>query len=173
MNSRRSLSQILNDNDRTKLKQAWDSAQAADDLRPLPPGEYVAHILSGELDTARTGTLGYKLTFTVVEGEHVGRRFWHDIWLTPAALPMAKRDLLKLGVNDLDQLERPLPQGIRVKAKLVLRRDDDGNEHNRVKTFDVVGIDKPEPDVFAPDTDTADASAQDNGQEGAGDGIPF
>jgi hypothetical protein len=172
MNPRRSLSQILNDNDRTKLKQAWNDTQAAGELAPLPPGEYVAHILSGELDTAKTGTLGYKLTFTVVEGEHVGRRFWHDIWLTPAALPMAKRDLVKLGITDLDMLDKPLPQGIRVKAKIVLRHDDDGNEHNRVKTFDVVGIDKPEPDAFAPDSDT-DAIAQGNGQEGDDDDLPI
>ncbi len=28
-----------------------------------------------------------------------GRQFWHDIWLTPVALPMAKRDLAKLGAT--------------------------------------------------------------------------
>jgi hypothetical protein len=163
MTPRRSLSEILNDNDRTKLRQAWNNTQAAADLKPLPTAEYVAHVLSGELDTARTGTLCYKLTFQVIEGEHTGRRFWHDIWLTAGALPMAKRDLAKLGVADLDQLERPLPQGIRVKAKVVLRRDDDGIEHNRVKSFDVIGIDTPKPDAFAPedgnDTQTTPAES--------------
>ena len=57
---------------------------------------------------------------------------------------MAKRDLAKLGVTALEQLERPLPPGIRCKVKLALRRDDDGTEYNRVKTFEVVGIDPPE-----------------------------
>ncbi len=63
---------------------------------------------------------------------------------------MAKRDLGKLGVTALEQLERPLPPGIRCQVKLALRRDDDGNEYNRVKTFEVVGIDEPESDAFAP-----------------------
>ena len=79
-----------------------------------------------------------------------GRRFWHDLWLTPAALPMTKRDLAKLGVASLDQLEKPIPQGIRCKVKLALRRDDDGNEHNRVQLFTVIGVDAPEVDPFAP-----------------------
>jgi hypothetical protein len=68
---------------------------------------------------------------------------------------MAKRDLAKLGVTALEQLERPLPQGIRCKVKLVLRRDDDGTETNKVKRFDVLGIDLPDVDAFAP----VDASA--------------
>jgi hypothetical protein len=35
-------------------------------------------------------------------------------------------------------------------VKLSLRKDDDGMEHNRVRTFAVVGIDEPEVDAFAP-----------------------
>jgi hypothetical protein len=103
------------------------------------------------LFTSKTkGTAGYKLAFRVLEGDHQGRQFWHDVWLTPAALPMAKRDLTKLGVTALEQLERPLPPGIRCRVKLALRRDDDGAEYNRVKTFAVEGIDPPEVDPFAP-----------------------
>jgi hypothetical protein len=90
------------------------------------------------------------LAFKIIEGEHVGRQVWHDVWLTPAALAQTKRDLGKLGVTTLEQLERPLPPGIRCKVKLNLRRDDDGTEYNRVKTFTVVGIDGPERDAFAP-----------------------
>jgi hypothetical protein len=118
---------------------------------PLPSGEYIARIVGGELFTSKTkGTAGYKLAFRVREGDHQGRQFWHDVWLTPAALPMAKRDLAKLGVTALEQLERPLPPGIRCKVKLALRKDDDGTEQNRVKRFEVIGIDEPEEDAFAP-----------------------
>jgi hypothetical protein len=107
------LSEILQGNDRDKLNRAWDAAQAAPDFAPLPAGEYRARIIRGELFNAKTGTPGYKLTFEVTEGEHAGRRFWHDLWLTPAALPMTKRDAAKLGVTSLDQLlQKPLPQGI-------------------------------------------------------------
>jgi hypothetical protein len=149
--TRKSLSDILREGDRQNLSRAWGETEAAEDFAPLPSGEYVARIVGAELFTAKTkGTAGYKLAFRVLEGDHQGRQFWHDVWLTPAAMPMAKRDLLKLGVTSLEQLERPLPPGIRCRVKLALRKDDDGNEYNRVKTFVVEGIDKPEQDAFAP-----------------------
>jgi hypothetical protein len=85
------------------------------------------------------------LTFQVLDGDHTGRRFWHDLWLTPAAMPMTKRDLGKLGVTRLEQLERPLPQGIRCRVRLVVHRDDDGSERNRVRALDVIGIEPPDP----------------------------
>ncbi len=155
------LTDILSDADRNNLASAWSTTEAAEDFAPLPPGEYVARVAAGELENSRTNaTPGYKLTFRVLEGEYEGRQFWHDVWLTPAALPMAKRDLGKLGITSLDQLEQPLPFGIRCKVKLVLRRDDDGNEYNRVRLFDVVGIDKPEPDAFAPSDDTNSEDAK-------------
>jgi hypothetical protein len=148
---RKSLTDILREGDRENLSRAWGQTEAAEDFAPLPAGEYVARVLTGELFKSQAkGTPGYKLTFRVLEGEHAGRQFWDDVWLTPAALPMAKRDLAKLGVTALDQLEKPLPPGIRCKVKLVLRRDDDGTEYNRVKTFAVVGIDPPDADPFAP-----------------------
>ena len=108
-------------------------------------------MVSGELFTARTNnTPGYKLAFRVLEGEHAGRQFWHDLWITPAALPMSKRDLFKLGVTSIDQLEQPLPAGIRCRVKLTLRRGDDGAEHNRVRSFEVIGVDSVADDDFAP-----------------------
>ena len=145
------LSDILNEGDGNRLRQAWGETEAAEDFAPLPAGEYVARIIGGELcNSSKKSTPGYKLTFKVLEGEHTGRQFWHDIWLTPAALPMAKRDLGKLGVTSLEQLDNPLPSGMRCAVKLVLRKDDDGTEYNKVRRFDVIGIDKPEPDAFAP-----------------------
>ena len=149
---RKSLSEILHQGDRENLSRAWGETEAAEDFAPLPAGEYVARVLSGELFVSKTkGTAGYKLAFRVLEGDHQGRQFWHDVWLTPAALPMAKRDLAKLGIMTLEQLEEPLPPGIRCKVKLALRRDDDGTEYNRVKTFAMLGIDTPEADPFAPE----------------------
>jgi hypothetical protein len=146
---RRRLSDILNGSGGS-VRQAWDATVAAGEFAPLPAGTYVARVIHGELANAKTGTPGYKLTFRVVEGEHAGRQFWHDVWLTPAAMPMAKRDLGKLGVASLEQLERPLPPGIRVKVRLALRRDDDGTERNRVKAFEVIGVDPLEDEAFAP-----------------------
>ena len=170
---RKSLSDILRAGDREKLASAWHTTEAAQDLAPLPPGDYIATIESGEPFSSKTkGTGGYKLAFRVVEGEHTGRRFWHDVWLTEAALSMTKRDLAKIGVTSLDQLERPLPQGIVCAVKLVLRRDDDGAEFNRVKRFDVLRIESPTPDVFAPtnangEQQTADEETGDTDAGGA------
>ncbi|MDP1561991.1 MAG: hypothetical protein Q8M16_11485 [Pirellulaceae bacterium] len=146
------LSDILsNGNGDDDFKKLWNETEAAGEMGPLPPGEYVAHVAGGELEASRTNaTPGYKLTFRVVDGPLKGRQFWHDCWLTPAALPQTKRDLGKLGVTSLEQLEQPLPRFIRCKCKLALRRDDDGNERNRLKSFEVLGIDPPDVDPFAP-----------------------
>lgn len=149
MESRKKLADILRLNsDQNKLKDAWDRTAPADDFAPLPPGVYRCRVLSGELFNAKTGTPAVKLTFEVAQGDHEGRRVWHDVWLTDAAMPMTKRDLEKLGVTKLEQLEEPLPQGILADVTLALRKDDDGTERNRVKKFDMVGV---EPgDAFEP-----------------------
>jgi hypothetical protein len=116
----------------------------------LPKGEYVAHVVEGLLDTTKKGKPEYRLTFRVAEGDYAGRKFWHHCYLTAAALPMAKRDLAKFGITSLDQLDNPLPAGIRCKVKLSLRQNDDGTEFNKVERFEVVAVDKPERDPFAP-----------------------
>jgi hypothetical protein len=149
---RKNLSDILANGDRESLSRAWGEAKAADDYgTPLDPGDYVCHLVAADLFNAQTkGTPGIKLAFRVIEGEHAGRRVWHDCWLTPAALPQTKRDMLKLGIDRLEQLESPLPPGIRCAVRVALRKDDDGSQYNRVKTFAVVGIDEPPAEPFAP-----------------------
>jgi hypothetical protein len=148
MNQRKKLCDILANGNGDSFRNNWNSTDAADEFGPLPPGEYAVRILSGELFQAKRGTPGYKLTCEVTEGEHEGRRLWLDFWLTPAALPMTKRDLTKLGIERPEQLEEPIPPGILLKVKVALRRDDDGNETNKVTRFEFLGR---EPgDAFAP-----------------------
>lgn len=132
------------------INDLWNSTAAADDFGPLPPGLYVCRLASGELRQAKTGTPEYALTFRVLEGEFAKRQLWHSLFLTQAALPMAKRDLGKLGVTALEQLEGPLPKGIRCRVQVTLRRDDNNVEHNRVRSFEIIGIDPPDVDAFAP-----------------------
>jgi hypothetical protein len=155
MNDNKRLSDILMNSERDQLEQAWSTTKAADDLKPLPAGEYRCRVAGGELFNSRSGTPGYKLTMEVIEGDHTGRRIWHDIWLSKPAMPMAKRDLAKLGVQSLSQLESPLPRGIVVAAKVALRNGDDGSEFNRIIRFEVVEIMQPPPDPFAPKDDNA------------------
>jgi hypothetical protein len=176
MIQRKKLSDILLNSDREKLGRVWDSTKAADDLKPLPSGEYRCTIASGELFNAKSGTPGYKLKLVVVDGEHADRVVWHDVWLSEAALPLAKRDLGKLGITTPEQLERPLPVGIVVKAKVALRKNDDGTEYNRVNRLDVVGIEPPEPEPFAPSDDRGDTATTDGGgfdwTKGRQNGVP-
>lgn len=148
---RKSLSDILRSSDRQNLSQLWNSTKPADNFAPLPTGTYTCHVLGGEPAVSRSGTPGYKVTFRVIEGEFTGRQLWTDFWLTPAALPITRRDLGKLGITDPEQLDRPLPRGIRCGVKVVKRTRDDGTDHNEVRAFDVLGIDTPERDPFAPD----------------------
>ena len=148
------LSDIVRNGDADRLRNAWNTTQAAGDFGLLPPGEYVCHVSKGELkNVGRKETEDFQIEFTIIDGEHKGRKVWLDCWLTEAALPHAKRLLGKLGITSLDQLERPLPPGIRCKVRVVIRKGDDGNEHNRVRSFEVVGIDTPKADPFAPSVD--------------------
>jgi hypothetical protein len=168
MSERKRLSDILLNSERERLERLWQTTKPAADLKPLPAGRYKCRITNGEPFKSRNGNLGYKLTLTVVEGEHVDRLIWHDCWLTTDGAKYALRDLAKLGVESPEQLERPLPAGIIVEANVVVRRGDDGSERNQLKNsnpFDVVGIDPEKPDPFAPvepSNDVADAACRDD-----------
>ena len=147
---RRKLSDILNGSG-GDFNSRWVATEAAGDFGAVPRGEYACHVTRGELESSRTNrTPGYKIEFTIIEGEFKGRRLWHDSWLTPAALAQSKRDLGKLGIVTPEQMEQPLPRGLRCRVVVVLRKDDDGIERNRVRSFEVVGIDEPVVDEFAP-----------------------
>ena len=149
--NRPKLSDILRtigtENDIAKL---WDTTEAATDYKPIPPGTYIAHLTDGQLDQSRNGTPCFKATFKVIEGPHEGRRLWWEIWLTPKAMPMAKRDLIKLGITRPEQMEQPVPQWLRCRVQVVIHQDDDRAERNRVKDVEVIGRDTPEADPFAP-----------------------
>ena len=144
------LSDILNGHG-GDFNDRWNSTEAAGEFGPVPRGEYVCHVNKGELESSRSkATPGYKVEFVILDGEYKGQRVWLDCWLTGPALPMSKRDLGKLGIKSPEMMERPLPRGIRCKVTVVLRKDDDGIERNRVRSFEVIGIDTPVVDEFAP-----------------------
>jgi hypothetical protein len=163
MAERKRLSDILLNSERERLERTWSTTKPAADLKPIPAGDYHCRITSGELFTSKGGTPGYKVVLEVLDGEHAGRRVWHDVWLSEAAVAIAKRDLGKLGIERPEQLERPLPDGIIVAARVTLRRNDDGTEFNRVARFDVVAVEPPAPEPFAPGEDEPDAGTADPG----------
>jgi hypothetical protein len=117
---------IASGTNQSNLQDAWNTTQAADEFgKPLPNGEYIARIIQGNLKQSKANqTPGYSLTFEVIEPvEFKGRKFWHDCWLTPAAMPATKRDLGKLGVTSLEQLEKsPCLNTFGASAKLRIEK---------------------------------------------------
>lgn len=144
----RKLSDVLN-NGGNGFGDRWASTQAAGDDAPIPRGDYVCHVVAGELSKSKSkGTPGYKLTFRIIEGDHKGRLLWHDLWLTENAIELTKRDAAKLGISSPEQFEQPLPPGFRCKVCVVLHKDDDGVQHNKVKRFEVLGVDELPPNPY-------------------------
>ena len=145
------------------IKEALDlfeNTQAAPDLdcKPIPKGDYTAEITpkGSGLFRSKSGTMGYKLEMQVCEGEYAGRRLWFDLWLTPAAASITRRELSKIAIEKRAQLENPIPVGIRVLVRVVIEQDDKGTLFNRVRTIlEFVGIAPADP--FAP-TSSAPAS---------------
>ena len=56
----------------------------------------------------------------------------------------------KLGIVSFEQLDRRPPDGIVCKVRVTLKREDDGTERNGVGRFEVIRIEPPEADAFAP-----------------------
>jgi hypothetical protein len=169
MAERKKLSDILMNSERDRIAGIWASAKPADDLKPIPSGEYRCLIIDGAFFNAKAGTPGYKIALQVLDGDHAGRRLWIDVWLSEAAIAIAKRDLGKLGVSSLEQLDRPLPEGIVVAARVALRRGDSGEEFNCITRFEVVAVEPPAPDPYAPKaTGTAEPVQADDALDSGG-----
>jgi hypothetical protein len=164
-NQRRSLGDIARggvDN----LQRAWDSTQAAAGVDPVPSGTYRCLVSEGRLFASQSnGTPGYKLVLQVLDGPHAGRRLWHDVWLTDAALSRAKYELGQLGITDLGQLEQPLPAGLIVEVVVSLRTGDDGLQYNKVRSFRVIPPVVPVDD-FAPSPESGQTSTPGSSSDG-------
>lgn len=131
------------------LNELWNNTEAVE-YQPLPAGIYEAHV-SGELHKSKSGTPGYQLTFVVVDPEnHAGRRVWHDCWLTTKAMPRSKAELAKIGITKREQLDRPITPGTRCKIQVAIRMDDSGVSRNRISKIELMRVDQPTVDAFAP-----------------------
>lgn len=134
---KKSLVDLLGAENTSKLADLFNRTQAAADLRVIPAGAYRCLISDVRYYEAKNGTSAIRITLEVDEGEHKGARLWLPLWLTEAAMPMTKRDLGKLGINDLNDLS--FHPGTVVAAHVIVEDDDNGAERNRVSVFDVVG----------------------------------
>lgn len=160
------LTDLLADTGQGDLATQWADTTAAAERELLPPGKYLCRVARGELGKSRTGTPRYTVRFDVMDGPHAGAAVFADHWLTAAALPQTKRDLAKLGVQSLSQLERPVPPGIVCEVHVVIRSTDGGDQRNAVKRFNFVRHDAAavdDPDFAPPATTSAAAVAPASG----------
>jgi len=132
------------------IKTRFDETQATDKLDALPTGKYDAELYKGELITSKSGTPGYKAVYKVVDGPHTGRLIFHDLWLTPAAMPRSKGVLAKLQITDAEQLEKPVPVGVIVRVRTRQRVNEFGEAYAEVKDVEYLRTEKPTADPFAP-----------------------
>jgi hypothetical protein len=143
---------------------AFDTTEAAAAWTPVPPGLYVARIVSGGLTRTKKGDDAYRMAFEITEGEQRGRRISRTWTFTTKALTYAKRDLAAFGLTTMQQLLEPFPPAGRevyVRLVVALQRMDDGSESNDVKRIDVVRTaDAPtKPFLIDPDAGAAERGA--------------
>ena len=152
------------------FKKTWETTEASEGFPPLPSGTYRCLVAGGDMfNTDKNSTPGYRVVFEVTSNPYVGRKFWHSIWLTDKALAMAKAELAKLGITRPEQLEQPLPPGMIADVKVVLRTNDDGDQFNRVKSFQVIQSEVPAAD-FAPPPDAPKTAPREPGDDDDDDG---
>jgi hypothetical protein len=124
-----------------EFKESWYSAAARSGTNNelLPEGTYRCEIVHGELfESSRKRTPGYQITFKVLSGECAGRLIMHTLWLTERALSFAQWQLSNLGITRPEQLEEPLPAGLKADVELETKFDDRDREYNRVRSFELV-----------------------------------
>ena len=88
---------------------AFDTAQAAPEFTPVPPGIYSARVLKGEYCSTKAGAEAYRLRFEITEGAQVGKTVIRTWTFGAKALPYSKRDLSAFGLTTSAQLLSPFP----------------------------------------------------------------
>jgi len=96
------LKDVLNDQQQVALENAWAKVRDAKYCGPVPEGVYVARVVGAWLFKSPNGTPGYRVSLEIIDGEHAGRKLWHELWLTDAALAATKHDLKRLGIASLE-----------------------------------------------------------------------
>jgi hypothetical protein len=118
------------------FKKSWDETAADYESEPIPAGKYEAMVADGRFFKSRNDTPGYKITLEILGPEQFrGRKIFLDLWLTTAAVSIAKKELSKLGIRSLVQLQSPLPAGMVMTVSVALETTDKGREYNKVVSF--------------------------------------
>jgi hypothetical protein len=127
----------------------FDTAEAAPEFSPIPPGIYAAKVVRGEFTTTKAGADAYRMRFEIVGGEQDGKTVVRTWTFSEKAIGYSKRDLAAFGLTTSAQLLTPFPapgKEYRVRLVVAVQTGDDGITRNDIKKIDVLGV-----------TDTADA----------------
>ena len=130
----------------------FDTAEAAPEFAPVPPGIYAALAERGEFTTTRSGAEAYRLRFRITDGPQAGKSVVRTWTFGPKALAYTKRDLAPFGLTTTAQLLAPFPEAgrtYRVRLVVALQRGDDGIERNDIKRIEQLGIDTHPATAFA------------------------
>jgi len=134
------------------FRDAWDATEPSREPGLLPPGDYIADLISGRFELSKwKKTPCYKLRFRIFSpSEFAGQNLWHSLWLTSAALPNSKRDLKNIGVKTYEQARQPLSKILRCRVRVTVRIDEAGEKRNQVARFSVTEAAPPDQEQLSP-----------------------
>jgi hypothetical protein len=112
------------------------------DFEPIPAGRYNVIITDSEMVTTKAGDGEYlKLTFKVLEGDHVGRLIWTNLNLdnpNPKAVEIAQRELSAIcrAVDVMTPEDSTELHGIPLSGMVKIRKGTDGYaDQNTISGF--------------------------------------
>ncbi len=143
------MSKYESKNDRAlwdEVRKLWDETEAAPDYAPVPAGNYDVRLVKMHSGVSGHGTPCVNMEFRILEGDYAGRSLRHTIYLSPKALRYAKRDLAKLGMTSMEQVDGPTPKGLRCRVSVRRRNHDDGRSFNEIAAFELLGTDATDED---------------------------
>jgi len=122
-----------------QFEQEWNSTEPEAPPEPVAPGVYRAWAKSGKIHKARTGTVGYRVTFEITEpGPEKGREVPFIAWITSEAAARSRHYLKMLNKTTYQDLDTDLARGILAKIRVTARETSSGRIFNEVEDFEVI-----------------------------------
>jgi hypothetical protein len=106
----------------------------------LPPGTYTGTLIASRIvRSLRTKNVGVMLLWEIPRQVRA-KRVWRTLWLSPAALPRTKRELARLGVRTLADLDNDPPVRPGALCRLVIagKTSSDGCYESRIVSWEVL-----------------------------------
>ena len=124
---------------------AFDSAEAAPEFTPVPPGSYFARVLRGEYCSTKAGNEAYRLRFEITEGDQIGKTLIRIWTFGPKAIGYMKSALQPFGLTTRTKLLSPFPEPgheYHVRLVVAIQKGNDSIERNDIKRIDLLRVDE-------------------------------